>query len=244
MAVRRVPRARAREKQKLATWKAARCRYLEVTRFLESSSIIIPIMSRENGSVAWQITKFRPHVSIYRLPIVPTVCTALIYHQLNRCVLDKYLILKNESPVNRTWTVDLSCLMSIIIFAGDVDSADNEDETDSETQMRANHDHNHDEAMQRRHVYENNDKNNTTDCNAQCGASNMMSNNCYLSNSHGALRPNQLFRSRVKHETKLWVVLQSIFAMRHTYSMRWEFLPGTNTSIRMLTVCIAVDVAK
>ncbi|EFN84142.1 uncharacterized protein LOC105183515 [Harpegnathos saltator] len=88
---------------------------------------------------------------------------------------------------------------------GDVDSADNEDETDSEAQirMKINHGHNHDEAVQRRHVYENNEENNTAGCNTQCGTSNVMTNNCYPNNSHGALRPNQLFRTRVKHETKL-----------------------------------------
>lgn len=91
------------------------------------------------------------------------------------------------------------------MFAGDVDSADNEDETDSEAQirMKVNHSHNHDEVMQRRHVYENSEGNDPADCTTQCGASNIMSNNCYPNNLHGALRPNQLFRIRVKHETKL-----------------------------------------
>ncbi|XP_018305959.1 uncharacterized protein [Mycetomoellerius zeteki] len=86
---------------------------------------------------------------------------------------------------------------------GDVDSADNEDETDSEAQMKANHVHNYDEILQRRHIYENNEENDAADPNVECGASNIMSNNCYSNNSHGVLRPGQLLRTRVKHETKL-----------------------------------------
>lgn len=96
-------------------------------------------------------------------------------------------------------------LTLIIMFVGDVDSADNEDETDSEVQVRTkvSHGYNHDQVTQRRHVYENNERNDAADCNAHCSAFNVMSNNCYPNNSHGALRPNQLFRTRVKHETKL-----------------------------------------
>ncbi|XP_071559028.1 uncharacterized protein [Temnothorax nylanderi] len=84
---------------------------------------------------------------------------------------------------------------------GDVDSADNEDETDSEAQMqtKAHHGHNYDEILQRRHIYENNEENDAPGPNVECGAS----NNCYLNNSHGVLRPSQLLRTRVKHETKL-----------------------------------------
>lgn len=85
-------------------------------------------------------------------------------------------------------------------FSGDVDSADNEDETDSEMQTKANHGHNYDEILQRRQVYENNRENDAVEPNA---ALNVTSNNCYLSNSHGILRSGQLLRTRVKHETKL-----------------------------------------
>lgn len=85
-----------------------------------------------------------------------------------------------------------------------MDSADNEDETDSEVQIRtkANYGHNHDEGLQRCHMYENNERN-ITNPNLECCASNITSNNCYPNNSHGILRPNQLLRTRVKHETKL-----------------------------------------
>lgn len=94
--------------------------------------------------------------------------------------------------------------MLTVIFSGDVDSADNEDETDSEAQMhtKVNHGHNYDEILQRRHIYENNEGNDATDPNEEC-VSNITSNNCYSNNSHGVLRPSQLLRTRVKHETKL-----------------------------------------
>lgn len=100
---------------------------------------------------------------------------------------------------NQAALTSLSTLIMSVL--GDVDSADNEDETDSEAQMRtrANHVHNHDDALQRRHIYENNGGNHIVDINPECGAS----SNCYSNNFHGALRPNQLLRTRVKHETKL-----------------------------------------
>lgn len=65
-------------------------------------------------------------------------------------------------------------------------------------QTKVHHGHNYDEILQRRHIYENNE-NDATGPNIDCGAS----NNCYSNNSHGVLRPSQLFRTRVKHETKL-----------------------------------------
>jgi len=91
-------------------------------------------------------------------------------------------------------------LILAISFLGDVDSADNEDETDSEAQIQTkiSHCHNHDEVLQKRHIYENNEGNNIVDTNLECGTS-----NCYPNNSYGALRPSQLLRTRVKHETKL-----------------------------------------
>lgn len=66
-------------------------------------------------------------------------------------------------------------------------------------QTKIHHNHNYDEILQRRHVYENNEENDITGPNIECSAS----NNCYSNNSHGVLRPNQLLRTRVKHETKL-----------------------------------------
>ncbi|GAB1863424.1 XK-related protein [Camponotus japonicus] len=88
---------------------------------------------------------------------------------------------------------------------GDVDSADNEDETDSEAQIqtKANHGRNHNKALQKCHVYENNENNDVANPSLECNVSNIMSNNCYSNNSHSVFRPSQLLRTRVKHETKL-----------------------------------------
>ncbi|KAL6437871.1 hypothetical protein ACFW04_004299 [Cataglyphis niger] len=88
---------------------------------------------------------------------------------------------------------------------GDVDSADNEDETDSEVQIqtKTNHIRNQNKILQRCHMYENNENNDIADPSLECDTSNVMSNNCYSSNSHSVFRPSQLLRTRVKHETKL-----------------------------------------
>ncbi|XP_020291822.1 uncharacterized protein LOC109858715 [Pseudomyrmex gracilis] len=85
---------------------------------------------------------------------------------------------------------------------GDVDSADNEDETDSEAQIRTKITNHHHEILQRGHVYENNERSNDN-LNSNCDAANVAPSNCYPNNSYSALRPSQLFRTRVKHETKL-----------------------------------------
>lgn len=66
-------------------------------------------------------------------------------------------------------------------------------------QTKVLHSHNYDEILQRRHVYENNEENDVTGPNIECD----VSNNCYSNNSHSVLRPIQLLRTRVKHETKL-----------------------------------------
>lgn len=92
-----------------------------------------------------------------------------------------------------------------MMLPGDVDSADNEDETDSEAQIqtKANHVRNHNKILQRCHMYENNENNDVADPSLECDTSNVTSNNCYSSNSHSVFRPSQLLRTRVKHETKL-----------------------------------------
>ncbi|XP_066603249.1 uncharacterized protein [Prorops nasuta] len=86
---------------------------------------------------------------------------------------------------------------------GDVDSADNEDETDSELQIRLknSYERNYNEIGQRRFAFESTGTNEPS--NSKPDTSMILSSNCYSSNSYGALRPNQLFRTRVKHETKL-----------------------------------------
>lgn len=92
------------------------------------------------------------------------------------------------------------------MLLGDVDSADNEDETDSEThiQTKSNyHCHNHDKVLQKYHSHENSKSNDKVIPHLECGKSNGTTSNCYSNNFHSALRPNQLFRNRIKHETKL-----------------------------------------
>lgn len=88
-----------------------------------------------------------------------------------------------------------------------MDSADNEDETDSEARIRTRI-HHHEVPQQRAHEYENNERNNADQQppnDPNCDAPNVAHpSNCYPNNnSHCALRPSQLFRTRVKHETKL-----------------------------------------
>lgn len=93
------------------------------------------------------------------------------------------------------------------IFPGDVDSADNEEETDSEVHYRMKNNHesnNHNETQQQqqqRFAFEDNNKNEFL--NLDSSATVIMPGNSYLNNSQGLLRPSQLFRNRVKHETKL-----------------------------------------
>ncbi|XP_076641855.1 uncharacterized protein LOC143352831 isoform X2 [Halictus rubicundus] len=95
---------------------------------------------------------------------------------------------------------------------GDVDSADNEDETDSEVQFRVKngYGHNtyigeeeHQQHQQQRYVFEANGQNEFLHSNSDSTAAVVISGNSYLNNSQGVQRPNQLFRNRVKHETKL-----------------------------------------
>ncbi|CAK9817174.1 XK-related protein 6 [Anthophora quadrimaculata] len=91
---------------------------------------------------------------------------------------------------------------------GDVDSADNEEETDSEVHYRMKNSHgsnNHNETQhhQQRFAFEDNNKNEFLNSNLDSTTTVIISGNSYLNNSQGLLRPSQLFRNRVKHETKL-----------------------------------------
>lgn len=89
-------------------------------------------------------------------------------------------------------------------FLGDVDSADNEEETDSEVHYRIKNNHgsnNHSETQQQQRFTFEDNKNEFL--NSDSTAAVIMSGNSYLNNSQGLLRPSQLFRNRVKHETKL-----------------------------------------
>ncbi|XP_034191703.1 uncharacterized protein LOC117609451 isoform X2 [Osmia lignaria lignaria] len=94
---------------------------------------------------------------------------------------------------------------------GDVDSADNEDETDSEVHFRMKNNHRHNtngetqqqQQQQQRYIFEDSNKNEFLHSNSDSVSAVIISGNSYLSNSQGLLRPSQLFRNRVKHETKL-----------------------------------------
>ena len=92
---------------------------------------------------------------------------------------------------------------------GDVDSADNEDETDSEVQFRMKNNHRHNnhgetqQQQQQQYAFEDDGKSEFLNSNPDPTAAAIISGNSYLNNSQGLLRPSQLFRNRVKHETKL-----------------------------------------
>nr|XP_012149599.1 PREDICTED: uncharacterized protein LOC100881066 isoform X2 [Megachile rotundata] len=92
---------------------------------------------------------------------------------------------------------------------GDVDSADNEDETDSEVHFRMKNNHRHNsngetqQQQQQRYTFEDSNKNEFLHSNSDSVSAVIISGNSYLHNSQGLLRPSQLFRNRVKHETKL-----------------------------------------
>ncbi|XP_078034123.1 uncharacterized protein LOC144468486 [Augochlora pura] len=94
---------------------------------------------------------------------------------------------------------------------GDVDSADNEDETDSEVQFRVKNGYGHNayvgeeeqQQQQQRYLIEANSQQEFLHSNSDSTTAVVISGNSYLNNSQGVQRSNQLFRNRVKHETKL-----------------------------------------
>ncbi|XP_048506240.1 uncharacterized protein LOC105684880 isoform X2 [Athalia rosae] len=83
---------------------------------------------------------------------------------------------------------------------GDVDSADNEEETDSELRVHGNHKHTHNNNRQRRYT---SDRSDAVEPPTPIPATTINIANCYLNNTYGAPRLNQLIRAKVKHETKL-----------------------------------------
>lgn len=83
---------------------------------------------------------------------------------------------------------------------GDVDSADNEEETDSELRIHGNNNHAHNNNRQRRYQ---SDRNNIVEPPTPVPTTTLNTSNCYLTSTYGAPRPNQLLRAKVKHETKL-----------------------------------------
>ncbi|KAF7417732.1 hypothetical protein HZH68_000385 [Vespula germanica] len=88
---------------------------------------------------------------------------------------------------------------------GDVDSADNEEETDSELQvvMKEGHNCSSDRTQQRKYALKNNEGTDLSSNNCDASTDIAISNNSHHNNLYGILRPNQLFKARVKHETKL-----------------------------------------
>ena len=89
-------------------------------------------------------------------------------------------------------------------FTGDVDSADNEEETDSELQERTQNGYDQDDTTNGRcFAYENGEAIDMPNSELNAFETPMGSLGCYLSNSYNVLRPNQLLRAKVKHETKL-----------------------------------------
>lgn len=87
-----------------------------------------------------------------------------------------------------------------------MDSADNEEETDSELQVRTQNGYGlgQDETNHGRcFAYENSESLELPNPEVNVSATPMGPLGCYLSNSYGVMRPNQLLRTKVKHETKL-----------------------------------------
>ncbi|XP_012171798.1 uncharacterized protein LOC100652055 [Bombus terrestris] len=136
------------------------------------------------------------------LPRSYTLPREFKYHHPNNTARERERrVGNNKVPASRFY------LPSTNSSDGDVDSADNEEETDSEVHYRMKNNHesnNHNETQQQqqqRFAFEDNNKNEFL--NPDSSATVIMSGNSYLNNSQGLLRPSQLFRNRVKHETKL-----------------------------------------
>lgn len=91
-------------------------------------------------------------------------------------------------------------------FPGDVDSADNEEETDSELQARTLNGYSVGGAGELHghcYSYENGESIDLPNPEVNMASTPISPLACYMSNSYGILRPNQLLRAKVKHETKL-----------------------------------------
>ncbi|KAI4498082.1 hypothetical protein M0802_006906 [Mischocyttarus mexicanus] len=83
---------------------------------------------------------------------------------------------------------------------GDVDSADNEEETDSELQVVIKEGHNcsSDRTQQRKYAQKDNDGTDLSSNNCDASTEIAISNNSHHNNLYGILRPNQLFKARLK----------------------------------------------
>lgn len=85
--LRKVPRARVKERQELVTWRVVKSRYLEAIRFPASSSTIILTAPGENESVAQEIVKCHPRASTYHLLIVLMVSVLLVLSCLYKFIM-------------------------------------------------------------------------------------------------------------------------------------------------------------
>ncbi|KAK2579415.1 hypothetical protein KPH14_003273 [Odynerus spinipes] len=85
---------------------------------------------------------------------------------------------------------------------GDVDSADNEEETDSELQvvMKEGHNCSSDRMQQRKYALKNNEGAELSSNNCDASTDVAISNNIHHNNLYGILRPNQLFKARKRNE--------------------------------------------
>lgn len=106
---------------------------------------------------------------------------------------------------NHVTELKLLIIIKKCSFSGDVDSADNEEETDSELHLPSKLQQMHDVKIKnvssRNYLFGNNSINVLEET---LRVTDSLSNG--IPSSLGLLRSNQVFRSKVKHETKLWVV--------------------------------------
>ncbi|XP_076763682.1 uncharacterized protein LOC143431064 [Xylocopa sonorina] len=151
--------------------------------------------SKGEGEVEGEISDMEG--SQVSLPRSYTLPREFKYHHPNNTARER-----EKRTGNSKVTASRFYLPSTNSSDGDVDSADNEEETDSEVHYRMKNNHG-EMQQQQRFAFEENSKNDFLNSNPDSTMAVIMSGNTYLNNTQGLLRPNQLFRNRVKHETKL-----------------------------------------
>ena len=129
------------------------------------------------------------------LPRSYTLPREFKYHHPNNTARERERrVGNNKVPASRFY------LPSTNSSDGDVDSADNEEETDSEVHYRMKNNHesnNHNETQQQqqqRFAFEDNNKNEFL--NPDSSATVIMSGNSYLNNSQGLLRPSSIVQKQ------------------------------------------------
>ncbi|CAL7933437.1 unnamed protein product [Xylocopa violacea] len=151
--------------------------------------------SKGEGEVEGEISDMEG--SQVSLPRSYTLPREFKYHHPNNTARER-----EKRTGNNKVTASRFYLPSTNSSDGDVDSADNEEETDSEVHYRMKNNHSEIQ-QQQRFAFEENNKSEFLNSNPDSTTAVIMSGNTYLNNTQGLLRPNQLFRNRVKHETKL-----------------------------------------